>query len=137
MRRYGMAFVLAAVAALLISALLRAPRRAPAPPPASPAPAAAVMVAVEVLASEVHTTPDRIAAGSLVQLAVRNRTGAAIRLALTGYEDRVTIAALEPDSTWRTRFLADRPGEQFAWLVDGQPRGRLDIAGSHLVEGHR
>ena len=33
--------------------------------------------------------------------------------------------------------LADRPGDDFAWIVDGAAVGRLVVQGSHLVEGHR
>jgi hypothetical protein len=65
--------------------------------------------------------------------------GAAVpqRLRLSGYEDRVDSGDLAPGATWRGAFLADRPGEDFAWLVGGGPSGQLAVRGSHLVEGHR
>jgi hypothetical protein len=61
----------------------------------------------------------------------------AVGLALAGYEDRLAIPALSPGATWSGEFIADRPGEDFAWLLDGVPAGRLAVTGSHLVEGHR
>jgi hypothetical protein len=54
-----------------------------------------------------------------------------------GYEDRLGAVRVAPDSLWRGEFVADRPGQDFAWVLDGAPAGRLEVAGSHLVEGHR
>jgi hypothetical protein len=68
---------------------------------------------------------------------VEHRGAATARLTLAGYEDRLDIPALAPGAGWTGQFLADRPGEDFAWLLDGQPAGRLTVTGSHLVEGHR
>ena len=59
------------------------------------------------------------------------------RLALHGYQDKLMIGWIEPDSTWRGEFLADRPGEDFAWMLEGEPAGKLSVTGSHLVDGHR
>jgi hypothetical protein len=75
--------------------------------------------------------------GSRVRLRVENRGGTSARLALTGYEDVLSIPALEPGNTWSGEFSADRPGEDFAWILDGLPVARLAVTGSHLVEGHR
>jgi hypothetical protein len=60
-----------------------------------------------------------------------------VRVELPGYEDRLPAVTIEPGGSWRGEFLADRPGEDFAWLVDGKPAGRFIVAGSHLIEGHR
>jgi hypothetical protein len=54
-----------------------------------------------------------------------------------GYQDRFGAAHVAPDSVWRCEFVADLPGEDFAWMVDGTPAGRFEVKGSHLVEGHR
>lgn len=72
-----------------------------------------------------------------VRLSVTNRDAVPARLALAGYEDRITIPVIAPGATWTGEFLADRPGDDFAWLLDGVPAGRLAVTGSHLVEGHR
>ena len=37
----------------------------------------------------------------------------------------------------RAEFTADRPGDDFAWIVNGIPAARLTVSGSHLIEGHR
>ena len=136
MRRWGIVVVLALAGAVAISVLLRAPRYAPAPVVAV-APADTVSLAVEITNAGVTTTPGSIAVGRTVALAIANRSAAGVRASLSGYEDRVTTGSLAPGATWRTTFLADRPGEQLAWVVNGAPQGRLDVLGSHLVEGHR
>ena len=75
--------------------------------------------------------------GVRVRLRVDNRGRAPARLALAGYEDALSIPAIAPGGTWQGSFLADRPGDDFAWLLDGQPVARFAVTGSHLVEGHR
>ena len=136
MRRYAWVLVAALSGAVLVSYLLRMPGHAEPPAPAA-APVHAIVLGVQVFAEQVQATADSIDAGSVVTLTVTNRTGQALRVRLTGYEDRVDSGEIVPGGTWRGEFVADRPGEQFAWLVNAQPRGRLDILGSHLVEGHR
>ena len=76
-----------------------------------------------------------IKAGFEVTLA--NEGGRFLTVTLAGYEDRVPPAPLGPGATRTVTFLADRPGEAFAFLVDGEPSGRLAVTGSHLPEGHR
>ncbi|MEP7029293.1 MAG: hypothetical protein ABI960_11920, partial [Candidatus Eisenbacteria bacterium] len=78
-----------------------------------------------------------VPANHRVLLTLVNRGSHPVVVQLAGYEDRITPGPLAPDSAWSGSFLADRPGEAFAWLVDGEPRGRLAVTGSHLVEGHR
>jgi hypothetical protein len=136
-RRYGAIFVAALAVALLATFALRRPRPAAPPVPAAVA-AESVAVAVELLAGgDALASPDAIDAGRTVALAVTNRDRTPRRLRLAGYEDRVDTGALAPGATWHGGFVADRPGDDFAWLVDGRPAGRLDVRGSHLVEGHR
>jgi hypothetical protein len=73
----------------------------------------------------------------VIKLAVTNRYRFAVSMTLMGYQDRLAVISVPPDSTWRGEFLADRPGEEFGWIIEGAPAGRLRVAGSHLVEGHR
>jgi hypothetical protein len=68
---------------------------------------------------------------------VEHRGEHPVRLALAGYEDRLDIPPLDPGTVWHGEFHAERPGEDFPWLLDGRPAGRLTVAGAHLVEGHR
>jgi hypothetical protein len=72
-----------------------------------------------------------------VTLSIVNHGTRAVGIELSGYGDRVHVTGLAPGATWEGEFLADRPGDDFAWLLDGRPAGRLEIRGSHLVEGHR
>ena len=78
-----------------------------------------------------------VPAGRQVRLVVRNAGGDTADLRLAGYEDRVRVPAIAPGETRQVSFLADRPGDDFTWLVDARPCGRLSVTGSHLVEGHR
>lgn len=72
-----------------------------------------------------------------VRLTITNRDMRAASITLAGYEDRLGELRVAPDSLWRGEFVADRPGQDFAWMLAGAPAGRLEVAGSHLVEGHR
>ena len=105
--------------------------------PAAPSPTTVLAVMVDVYPDRVVTAPPALPVGSTVALTVRNHTQAPVRLALSGYEDRVSARSIAPDTSWRDTFLAYRPGEQLAWLVNGEPAGRFDIRGSHLEKGHR
>jgi len=86
-----------------------------------------------------HVTPSSVTLplGTRVDLTVTSAAAKALRVELPGYQDRVPGFTLEPGATFRRAFLADRPGDDFALLVDGSPAARLDVAGSHLIEGHR
>jgi len=119
----------------LPSVLARRPRANPESAPAVAAPAGTVTV--EIHDEDVVANPASVAVGQRVNLAVVNRTRRTVRFGLSGYEGRLDVPPLAPDSTWRGDLVADRPGVQLAWLVDGEPRGRFDVAGSHLPEGHR
>jgi hypothetical protein len=72
-----------------------------------------------------------------VMLTITNHRHDRVGLSLHGYQDRLLIGWIEPDSTWRGEFLADRPGDGFAWMLEGEPVGKLAVEGSHLEDGHR
>jgi len=133
-RRYLVLFVIALLALGLAKVLFRGER----PPMSEPArPAQSRVVEVELRDDSVFSRPAVVAVGDDLRLAIVNRTRRQARVSLSGYEDRLSVIALAPDSTWRGSLVADRPGVPLAWLVDGVPRGRFDVAGSHLVAGHQ
>ena len=74
--------------------------------------------------------------GTRVHLEIIGRGRRAVRMSLSGYQDRVALA-IAPGETARVVFTTDRPGQDFAWLMDSVPVGRVEVTGSHLVEGHR
>ena len=136
MRRWLGIAVLALAGAGVVSVLLRQPRPV-VPAPEGAAPAETVAVRVTISPAGVVATPASIDVGRAVALTVDNAAAAPSRLRLAGYEDRVDSGPLAPGATWRGAFLADRPGDDLAWILDDRPAGRLAVQGSHLVEGHR
>jgi hypothetical protein len=133
-RAWILLIVASALTALGLAALARVPH---APDsmrhePARPRVAVGLTVEHGVVSPEVSM----VRKGFRVHLTVLNRDRGAIRFALTGYEERVTAAQIAPDSTWSMAFVADRPGDEFEWQVDGRPAGRFIVLGSHLEEGH-
>jgi hypothetical protein len=134
-RRYLILLAGTILASLAIVALGRAPRRAPPPIPRS-VEAPAIPLTIFIRAGGVDPAMSRVPKGRDVLLAVVNQTAAPARLTLAGYEDRVDVGPIAPGARARSRFRADRPGEDFAWLVDGSPAGMLAVTGSHLEEGH-
>ncbi len=135
-RSYLLLFGLVVVLAVALTALGR-PRRRPAPRPVAASLAPLVDLTIGIADGQVSPAVAAVPKGSRVRLRVDYRGASPARLTLAGYEDRVNIPALAPGIVWTGEFLADRPGEDFAWLLDGQPAGRLTVTGSHLVEGHR
>ena len=130
-----LAGVIAALAVVL--AVVGRPRhQEPSPVPSAPA-APVVDLAITLLKDEVSPAVAAVPKGCRVRLRVENRGADLARLALAGYQDRLSVPVLARGVVWTGEFLADRPGEDFAWLLDGTPAGRLTVAGSHLVEGHR
>jgi hypothetical protein len=119
--------------------LLAAGRRHAAPDAGSRSVAPAPEVELALALTPAGVTPEQtgVPKGRRVHLTVVNRRPRPATLALDGYRDRLTIGAIAPGAEWHGQFLADRPGEDFAWIVDGEPAGRLAVQGSHLVEGHR
>ena len=89
--------------------------------------------------SDDHITPAfaSVPKDHRIKLSVTNRHRRQVTLTLMGYQDRFEVANVMPDSVWHGEFVADRPGESFAWILEGAPVGRLEVTGSHLVEGHR
>jgi len=136
MRRY--ATLLAAV--LVVGALLaRTGAHHGATSAAAPVTHAAPTVHLPVRIEAVGVTPSRasVAVGTRIELSVENATPRAVHVSLSGYEDRATVPTLAPGARWTTTLTADRPGEDFSWLIDGTPTGRFVVMGSHLVDGHR
>jgi hypothetical protein len=127
---------LIAVLALAL-ALVGRPRRPDATPAATDARAPIVELAITIGTDGIAPAVAAVPKGSRVRLTVENRGAGPSRLALAGYQDRLAPPPLAPGAVWTGEFLADRPGEDFAWLLDGEPAGRLSVTGSHLVEGHR
>ena len=137
MRRY---LALLGVAALLGLAGLLVARTAPLsrPPAATTDGPPAVTLDITVTPDE-HNVPAvaSVPKDHRVRLRVANHHHRRVTLTLMGYQDRFSAAAVDPDSVWQGEFLADRPGDGFAWILEGAPVGRLEVTGSHLVEGHR
>lgn|SRR5262245_32762519 len=136
MRRYAWLLamgLLASAGGLLGTRFLRAP--APAAEVVAPMPTTELLLVLEP--AGLSTSAAAVPLGHRVTLRVRNERQAPVTLVLQGYEDRFRAGPIEPDATWRGEFVADRPGEAFAWLVEGEVVGRLQVIGSHLVEGHR
>ena len=79
----------------------------------------------------------RVEKGARVRVTVTNHGESPARVELPGYGDAVPSASVDAGETWSAQFLADRPGEDFAWVVNGAPASRFVVTGSHLIEGHR
>lgn len=137
MRRYLLLLALGVALGALVFALGLRARPAPALEEEAPE--------HPVVALDLVVTPDgslsppmtSVPKDHLVKLTVTNRRRVPVSMTLMGYEGRLAIGPVLPDSTWRGEFLADRPGEDFTWLLAGAPGGRFQVTGSHLVEGHR
>jgi hypothetical protein len=137
MRRYLMLFVGTVAVGLVLVAV---GRRIPiAPSAGGSTPRGPVVEVAITITPDSHIEPDAISVpkDARVRLSVTNHHRLAVSLALMGYQDRFGIASVAPDSTWHGEFVADRPGDDFAWVLEGAPVGRLRVTGSHLVEGHR
>ena len=127
---------IALVAAFTLSLLGRHAPHAAAPSPPAPDPPL-TSIAIEVNAD--HVAPEFLAVPKehQVRLRVTSRSAVTLSIRLAGYEDRVTVRDLGPGESREIEFLADRPGGDFTWLVNGRPIGRLAVTGSHLVGDHR
>lgn len=135
-RRWLVLLALVPVAALVLGVLARRPHTAAAPvPPAIAAPE--IELRLTLADGRVEPEHSAVPAGRHVRLVVRNAGDDTAELRLAGYQDRVAVTAIAPGETRRLSFLADRPGDDFAWLVDARPVGRVSVTGSHLIEGHR
>jgi hypothetical protein len=135
MRRYLVLFVVALVTGVLLAIAGRLPHET-AGTGARPAPRTASAVALAIGDAGLEPARSSVPSGALVALTIENHTPRPVSIALTGYEDRLEIGALGPHGRWSGSFVADRPGDDFAWVVNGVPAGRFTVTGSHLVEGH-
>jgi hypothetical protein len=135
MKRYLVLFA----AALLVGVALVPLARRPAPARSVTPAAAAPIVNVTVAITAHGLSPDAFAVpkGHRVVLTLENHDTRDHTIALAGYEDRLASGRLAEGASFHGEFVADRPGEDFAWLVDGRPAGRMSVQGSHLIEGHR
>lgn len=134
-RAYFVLFAAVIAAAAATALLARMPGPAPAPVGDAPeVPTTALSIAIDQGAIEPERTT--VPKGHDVRLRVENRESHRVALVLAGYEDRLSLV-LEPREERTVSFISDRPGADFAWLLDGEPAGRLTVSGSHLVEGHR
>jgi hypothetical protein len=136
-RSYVFLVAAVAIAATLVAVAARPRRAAPEAAVVAAAPGADVAIALAIeggLAAPAATSAPK---GARVTLAAENRDAAPRRVALLGYEGRFAPVTIEPGRSVLVRFTADRPGGDFAWMIDGRPAGRFSVTGSHLVEGHR
>ena len=136
MKRYAMLFGSALVLGLV---LMMVARTVHVPAPATPNVVEIPSVDLMLTLTKAGITPENssVPKDHRVRLTIVNRRRDRVGLALHGYQDKLMIGWIEPDSTWRGEFLADRPGEDFAWMLEGEPAGKLSVTGSHLVDGHR
>jgi FtsP/CotA-like multicopper oxidase with cupredoxin domain len=133
------AWVALLAAALALGVLFGLARRIPQPTSPLPtrlAPRPEQMLALTVTPGRVAPAECAVPVGTRVRLALLGAGRDTVQFALMGYEDHVALA-LPPGATRTLEFDADRPGEDFAWLVNGAPAGRFRVTGSHLVKGHQ
>jgi hypothetical protein len=135
-RRYVWLLLCVLGLALALSALARAPRRTPIPVPPPPRHAPIVSVRLEIRGGTIAPAFVRVPKGARIALVVANEDRREARISLPGYEDRLAPISVAPGSTWSGSFVADRPGDDFAWMLDDRPAAKLEVEGSHLVDGH-
>lgn len=129
---------LAVTAVLLASGVTLVARRPHAAAP-EPAPAPLPDTSLTIVVGHDGLQPPRtsVPKDHRVSLTFVNHSGRAIVVSLAGYDPEPGIGRLEDGDTWCGAFTSDRPGDDFAWIVDGKPAGRLAVSGPHLTEGHR
>jgi hypothetical protein len=135
MKRYVTLFVVSLVIAVGLATFLKRPRTLAPRPIAASIPEVTLRLTIQ--RGAVMPTRAAVPKNHRVRLQVLNRDLASVTLALAGYEDRLGTHAIGAGAMWDTSFVADRPGDGFAWLVEGKPAGQLSVSGSHLEEGHR
>lgn len=135
-RSYVRLAVVMVFAALGLGLLTRLPQKEP-PRPAPPLSGPRITVSLEIAAGgEALADTSSVPKGSAVTLRAVNRGDRPRLLSLSGYEDRLRLVVV-PGEIARATLRADRPGGDFAWLVDGVPAGRFAVTGSHLDEDSR
>lgn len=133
-------YLFLAVLGLAVALALAGRMRHGAPPrdtAAAGSKAPIVSVSIEVKDGAIDPATVSVPKGDRVRLTVVNHDVTTAHVTLSGYEDRVQIPPLRPRDHWMGTFLADRPGGDFAWVLNGVPTGRFAVTGSHLEEGHR
>jgi hypothetical protein len=135
-RYYWLLFAGTVLTGFALVSVGRSPRREQTRTAASPE-APAVSISLEIRDGSVIPSSVSVPKDRRVRLRVRNRGIAHARFGLAGYEDRVSPRVIAPGDSVSAEFYANRPGDDFAWLIDGEPGGRFSVTGSHLVEGHR
>jgi hypothetical protein len=86
------------------------------------------------LSSEIVQEPDVFEAlrGEIIQVSYDNNTGLQEVITLSGYDFALTV---EPGSSGRAAFIADKPGQGFAFQgSDGRILGMLFVGGDHTSE---
>ena len=138
-RRYLLLFLGVLVLGAALSLAARSERLHPRSerPATTAAPAPRAAISLRVKDGAVDPGEAAVPLGARVSLTVANEGTTPARLALAGYGERLPSITVPPGGSWSGEFTADLPGEAFAWLVDDRPAGRLQVAGSHLIEGHR
>ena len=136
MKRYLMLFGSALVFGIALMLVARTVHM-PAPPAPKVAEIPSVDLTLTLTKQGISPENSTVPKDHRVRLTIVNHRRDRVGLSLHGYQDRLMIGWIDPDSTWRGEFLADRPGDGFAWMLEGEPVGQLIVAGSHLVEGHR
>lgn len=124
-----------AVALALAGRMPRGTRATRAGAPAAAAPT--VTASIEIRGGAIEPATVSVPKDRRIRLTVVNHDAKTAQVTLSGYEDRVQIPPLRPRDHWTGEFLADRPGEDFAWILNGVPAGRFAVTGSHLLDGHR
>jgi len=133
-RRYGLLAAGLLVAGLALGALARMPRQEAPTLVAAPTKRRDIVIAIR---ADGTVIPERISVpvGAEVTLVAANEGPLPRTLSLSAYGDRLDLL-VAPGRTGRSVFRAERPGQEFVWLVDGVPSGRFIVTGSHLIEGH-
>jgi hypothetical protein len=135
-RRYVLLIAAVMLSALALTAMGRMPRTRTPAEGGEPEPAAETL-AFEIRDGAMTPAVASVPVGRRIVLRVSHHGGRAATLALAGYEDRLPPRVLAPGEVWTAELIADRPGEDFAWTLDGRFAGRFNVTGAHLVEGHR
>jgi hypothetical protein len=136
MKRYLALLCGALVLGLLLMVAARS-MRAPAPAITRAPEIPAVDLELTLTSQGISPENSSVPKDHRVRLTIVNHRRDRVGLSLRGYQDRLMIGWIDPDSTWRGEFLADRPGDGFAWMLEGEPVGKLAVTGSHLMEDHR
>ena len=136
-RRYLWLIVAVALGALGLSAWGRGTGRRRASAPAPPTNVVSTALHVRIRDDGLTPAAAQVPRGERILLSITNEGRTPATLSLRGYEGRLAIVRVAPGETLRRALLADLPGEDFPWLLNGLPAGKLTVSGSHLIEGHR